>query len=115
METEVRLFTKKQADTEAIRVFADNARQLLLAAPVGQKRIMAIDPGFRTGCKLVCLDEQGQLIENTNIYPHNGNEAVKEAGKTVKFLSDKYKIEAIAIGNGTAGRETETFVRSLQW
>jgi uncharacterized protein len=112
METEVRLFTKKQADTEAIRVFADNARQLLLAAPVGQKRIMAIDPGFRTGCKLVCLDEQGQLIENTNIYPHNGNEAVKEAGKTVKFLSDKYKIEAIAIGNGTAGRETETFVRS---
>jgi uncharacterized protein len=86
----------------------------LLAAPVGQKRIMAIDPGFRTGCKLVCLDEQGQLIENTNIYPHNGNEAVKEAGKTVKFLSDKYKIEAIAIGNGTAGRETETFVRSLQ-
>jgi uncharacterized protein len=114
METEVRLFTKKQADTEAIRVFADNARQLLLAAPVGQKRIMAIDPGFRTGCKLVCLDEQGQLIENTNIYPHNGNEAVKEAGKTVKFLSDKYKIEAIAIGNGTAGRETETFVRSLQ-
>ncbi len=114
METEVRLFTKKQADTEAIRVFADNARQLLLAAPVGQKRIMAIDPGFRTGCKLVCLDEQGQLIENTNIYPHNGNEASKEAEKTVKFLSDKYKIEAIAIGNGTAGRETETFVRSLQ-
>jgi protein Tex len=114
METEVRLFTKKKADTEAIRVFADNARQLLLAAPVGQKRIMAIDPGFRTGCKLVCLDEQGQLIENTNIYPHNGNEASNEAGKTVKFLSDKYKIEAIAIGNGTAGRETETFIRNLQ-
>ena len=114
METEVRLFTKKLADTEAIRVFVDNARQLLLAAPVGQKRIMAIDPGFRTGCKLVCLDEQGQLIENRNIYPHNGNEASKEAGKTIKFLSDKYKIEAIAIGNGTAGRETETFVRSLQ-
>lgn len=114
METEIRLFTKKQADAEAIRVFADNARQLLLAAPVGQKRIMAIDPGFRTGCKLVCLDEQGQLIENTNIYPHNGNEALKEAGKTVKFLTEKYKIEAIAIGNGTAGRETETFVRGLQ-
>jgi uncharacterized protein len=114
METEIRLFTKKLADTEAIRVFADNARQLLLAAPVGQKRIMAIDPGFRTGCKLVCLDEQGQLIENTNIYPHNGNEASKEAAKTVKFLSEKYNIEAIAIGNGTAGRETETFVRSLQ-
>ncbi|SKB33254.1 Tex family protein [Daejeonella lutea] len=113
METEVRLLTKKAADTEAIRVFADNARQLLLAAPVGQKRIMAIDPGFRTGCKVVCLDEQGQLLENTNIYPHNGNESSKEAAKTVRFLAEKYKIEAIAIGNGTAGRETETFVRSL--
>ena len=114
METEIRLLTKKQADTEAIRVFADNARQLLLAAPVGQKRIMAIDPGFRTGCKLVCLDNQGQLIENTNIYPHNGVEAAKESAKTIKFLVDKYSVEAIAIGNGTAGRETETFVKSLQ-
>jgi protein Tex len=114
METEIRLLTKKQADTEAIRVFADNARQLLLAAPVGQKRIMAIDPGFRTGCKLVVLDEQGQLIENTNIYPHNGNESSKEAEKTIRYLVDKYKIEAIAIGNGTAGRETETFVRGLK-
>jgi uncharacterized protein len=113
METEIRLFTKKSADTEAIRVFADNARQLLLAAPVGQKRIMAIDPGFRTGCKLVCLDEQGQLIENTNIYPHNGQESAKEAAKTVKYLAGKYQIEAIAIGNGTAGRETEAFVRAL--
>lgn len=114
METEVRLLTKKAADTEAIRVFADNARQLLLAAPVGQKRIMAIDPGFRTGCKVVCLDEQGQLIENTNIYPHNGNESSKEAAKTVKFLVAKYKIEAIAIGNGTAGRETESFIRAIE-
>ncbi len=114
METEIRLLTKKQADTEAIRVFADNARQLLLAAPVGQKRIMAIDPGFRTGCKLVILDEQGQLIENTNIYPHNGNESSKEAEKTIRYLVDKYKIEAIAIGNGTAGRETETFVRGMK-
>lgn len=113
METEIRLLTKKKADAEAIRVFADNARQLLLAAPVGQKRIMAIDPGFRTGCKLVCLDEQGQLVENTNIYPHNGNEGSKESARTIRFLADKYKIEAIAIGNGTAGRETETFVRSL--
>ena len=113
METEVRLLTKKTADTEAIRVFTDNARQLLLAAPVGQKRIMAIDPGFRTGCKVVCLDEQGQLIENTNIYPHTGNESSREAAKTVKFLAEKYKIEAIAIGNGTAGRETEAFVRAL--
>lgn len=114
METEIRLLTKKKADAEAIRVFTDNARQLLLAAPVGQKRIMAIDPGFRTGCKLVCLDEQGQLVENTNIYPHSGNEGSKEAAKTIRFLADKYKIEAIAIGNGTAGRETETFVRSLE-
>jgi uncharacterized protein len=114
METEIRLLTKKQADTEAIRVFADNARQLLLAAPVGQKRIMAIDPGFRTGCKLVCLDNQGQLVDNTNIYPHNGTEAAKESAKTIKFLVDKYSIEAIAIGNGTAGRETETFVKLLQ-
>lgn len=114
MESEIRLLTKKLADTEAIRVFADNARQLLLAAPVGQKRIMAIDPGFRTGCKLVCLDDQGQLIENTNIYPHNGAEAVKEAAKTIKFLVEKFKIEAIAIGNGTAGRETESFVKKLQ-
>jgi uncharacterized protein len=114
METEIRLLTKKKADTEAIRVFADNARQLLLAAPVGQKRIMAIDPGFRTGCKLVILDEQGKLIENTNIYPHNGIESGKEAEKTVRFLVDKYKIEAIAIGNGTAGRETETFVRAMK-
>ena len=114
METEIRLLTKKQADTEAIRVFAENARQLLLAAPAGQKRIMAIDPGFRTGCKLVCLDDQGQLIENTTIYPHNGNEAVKEAAKTVAYLIEKYSIEAIAIGNGTAGRETESFIRNLQ-
>jgi len=113
METEVRLLTKKAADAEAIRVFTDNARQLLLAAPVGQKRVMAIDPGFRTGCKIVCLDEQGQLIENTNIYPHNGNESSREASKTVKFLAEKYKIEAIAIGNGTAGRETETFIQAL--
>ena len=114
IETEIRLLTKKSADTEAIRVFADNARQLLLAAPVGQKRVMAIDPGFRTGCKVVCLDEQGQLLENTTIYPHTGNESAKDAGKTLSFLADKYNIEAIAIGNGTAGRETETFVRNLQ-
>lgn len=114
METEIRLLTKKKADAEAIRVFADNARQLLLAAPLGQKRILAIDPGFRTGCKLVVLDEQGQLLGNTTIYPHNGNEGAKEAGKTLRFLAEKYKIEAIAIGNGTAGRETETFVGILQ-
>jgi uncharacterized protein len=113
METEVRLMTKKAADEEAIRVFAENARQLLLAAPMGQKRVMAIDPGFRTGCKVVCLDEQGKLEEYTAIFPHTGAGQAKEAEKTIPFLVDKYKIEAIAIGNGTAGRETETFVRNL--
>jgi uncharacterized protein len=113
METEVRLLTKKKADEEAIRVFAENARQLLLGAPLGQKRIMAIDPGFRTGCKLVCLDEQGKLLENTAIYPHTGAGHAKEAEKTVKHLFENYNIEAIAIGNGTAGRETEVFIRNL--
>ena len=113
METEVRLLTKKRADEEAIRVFAENARQLLLAAPLGQKRVMAIDPGFRTGCKVVCLDEQGKLLEYTAIFPHTGAGQAKEAEKTVSYLFDKYKIEAIAIGNGTAGRETEVFVRKL--
>jgi uncharacterized protein len=113
METEVRLLTKKKADEEAIRVFAENARQLLLAAPLGQKRTMAIDPGFRTGCKVVCLDEQGKLMEYTAIFPHTGAGQAKEAEKTVIHLFEKYKIEAIAIGNGTAGRETELFVRKL--
>ncbi|MFD2163210.1 Tex family protein [Paradesertivirga mongoliensis] len=113
LETEIRLVTKKKADEEAIRVFAENARQLLLAAPLGQKRVMAIDPGFRTGCKVVCLDAQGQLVENTNIYPHSGAGGLAEAEKTIPFLVSKYQIEAIAIGNGTAGRETEAFVRKL--
>ena len=113
METEVRLLTKKKADEEAIRVFAENARQLLLAAPLGQKRIMAIDPGFRTGCKVVCLDEQGKLLEYTAIFPHTGANSVKEGEKTTKHLVEKHNVEAIAIGNGTAGRETELFVRSL--
>ena len=113
METEIRLLTKKKADEEAIRVFAENARQLLLSAPLGQKRVMAIDPGFRTGCKLVCLDEQGQLEENTAIYLHTGAGQAREAEKTVRHLFEKYQIEAIAIGNGTAGRETELFVKNL--
>jgi protein Tex len=113
IETEVRLLTKRKADEEAIRVFAENARQLLLAAPMGQKRVMAIDPGFRTGCKVVCLDEQGQLLDNTTIYPHNGAGGMAESEKTLRYLVDKFKIEAIGIGNGTAGRETETFVRQL--
>ncbi|MFC3197805.1 Tex family protein [Parapedobacter deserti] len=113
METEVRMFTRQRADEEAIRVFAENARQLLLAAPMGQRRVMAIDPGFRTGCKTVCLDEQGSLLENTTIYPHTGAAKADEAAKTVRLLVDKHRIQAIAIGNGTAGRETEDFVRKL--
>ncbi|NII85973.1 MULTISPECIES: Tex family protein [unclassified Pedobacter] len=113
METELRVFTKQKADEEAIRVFAENARQLLLAAPMGQKNVLAIDPGFRTGCKVVCLDKQGQLLENTAIYPHTGQGNVKNAEFTIQQLCEKYDIEAIAIGNGTAGRETETFVRAL--
>jgi len=113
METELRVLTKQKADEEAIRVFAENARQLLLAAPMGQKNVLAIDPGFRTGCKVVCLDKQGQLLENTAIYPHTGQGNVKNAEFTIQQLCEKHHIEAIAIGNGTAGRETEAFVRAL--
>ncbi|WP_134091014.1 Tex family protein [Olivibacter sp. XZL3] len=114
METEVRLITRKRADEEAIRVFAENARQLLLAAPMGSKRTLAIDPGFRTGCKVVCLDEQGKLLTNTTVYPHNGTAKEAEAARQIQSLVKQYQIEAIAIGNGTAGRETEDFVRKLQ-
>ncbi|MDR6735152.1 Tex family protein [Sphingobacterium sp. 2149] len=113
METEIRVLTRQKADEEAIKVFADNVRQLLLAAPLGQKRLLAIDPGFRTGCKTVVLDEQGQLKENTAIFPHTGANGMAEAQKTIKYLVSKYDIQAIAIGNGTAGRETEEFVRKL--
>jgi len=113
METEVRAEAKKRADENAIRVFAENIRQLLLAAPLGQKRVLALDPGFRTGCKMVCLDEQGSLLANTAIYPHTGPGQASEAAETIKVWSKKYQIQAIAIGNGTAGRETETFVRNL--
>lgn len=113
METEIRVLTRQKADEEAIKVFADNVRQLLLAAPLGQKRLLAIDPGFRTGCKTVVLDEQGQLKENTAIFPHNGANGLAEAQKTITYLVSKHDIQAIAIGNGTAGRETEDFVRKL--
>ena len=113
METELRVLTKQKADEEAIRVFAENARQLLLAAPMGQKNVLAIDPGFRTGCKVVCLDSQGQLVENTAIYPHTGQGNVKNAEISIKQLCEKHNVEAIAIGNGTAGRETEAFIRGL--
>ncbi|MCZ2481162.1 Tex family protein [Aquirufa nivalisilvae] len=114
METEMRAEAKKRADDEAIRVFAENVRQLLLAAPLGQKRILSLDPGFRTGCKLVYLDEQGNLIENTTIYPHTGPGQAQEAEQTLRSWVKKYQIEAIAIGNGTAGRESESFVKNLR-
>ena len=113
IETEVRLTTKKRADEAAIAVFADNLRQLLLAPPLGQKNILAIDPGFRTGCKIVCLDRQGKLLHTTTIYPHQGEKGVAEAGKTITGLCERFVIEAIALGNGTAGRETEAFLRTL--
>jgi uncharacterized protein len=113
METEFRGIAKEKADEEAIRVFAENARQLLLAAPMGEKNVMAIDPGFRTGCKVVCLDAQGKLLENTAIYPHNGKKSEQDSATVVRNLIATYKVEAIAIGNGTAGRETEVFIRAL--
>ena len=115
METEMRQDAKVRADEEAIRVFADNVRQLLLAAPLGEKVVMALDPGFRTGCKLVVLDEHGKLLQNATIYPHPPQVEVFEANKIVKELAKKYKVEAIAIGNGTAGRETENFVRHIDF
>lgn len=114
METEVRLNTKQKADEEAIRVFAENLRELLLAAPLGQKNVMAIDPGFRTGCKLVCLNAQGMLLHNQTIYPNEPQRKVGESANIVFDLCEKFSIEAIAIGNGTAGRETESFFRSLK-
>ncbi|AZQ64586.1 RNA-binding transcriptional accessory protein [Flammeovirga pectinis] len=113
METESRLMSKKAADEEAIGVFAENLRQLLLSAPLGQKSVLALDPGFRTGCKLVCLDRQGKLLENTTVYPNEPQRKMAESGATVKYLCEKHNIEAIAIGNGTASRETESFVRNL--
>lgn len=112
LENELRNNLKERADQEAISVFADNLRELLLAAPLGQKRIMALDPGFRTGAKLVCLDEQGTLLYSTTIYPTTGGKK-DDAARIVKDLCRKYNIEAIGIGNGTAGRETESFIRDL--
>jgi uncharacterized protein len=113
IETEMRQWAKLKADREAIRVFAENMRQLLLAPPLGQKNVLAIDPGFRTGCKIVCLDKQGKLLHNETIYPHPPQNEVKEAIHKIKSLVNAYKIEAIAIGNGTAGRETERLIRAI--
>ncbi len=113
LETEFRLLSKHKADEEAIRVFVDNMRQLLLTAPLGQKNILALDPGFRSGCKMVCLDRQGKLLENTAIYPHEPQRETMKSAALIKDWCTRHEVEAIAIGNGTAGRETETFVRSL--
>ena len=115
IETEFSQLSKEGADTEAIKVFTENLRQLLLASPLGEKRVMALDPGFRTGCKLVCLDAQGNLLHNETIYPHPPQSETGKAMKKVDSLVDAYKIEAIAIGNGTASRETESFIRSIRF
>ncbi len=115
LETELRNDLKAAADKTAIRVFAENLRQLLLAPPLGQKRIMAIDPGFRSGCKIVCLDEEGRLLHNENIYPHPPENERGKAMNKIQSLVSAYNVEAIAIGNGTAGRETEQLIRKIRF
>lgn len=113
IEAEVRLAAKQQAEKKAIEVFAENLKELLLASPLGQKAILGVDPGFRSGCKVVALDRQGKLLEETVIYPHEPQRRSEEAKWAVLALCEKHKIEAIAIGNGTASRETEQFIRSI--
>jgi uncharacterized protein len=115
MQTETRMEAKKRADTEAIRVFSENVRQLLLSPALGQKTVLAIDPGFRSGCKVVCLNKQGDLLNNENIYPHHGRKESAEAEAKILNKVNAYKIEAIAIGNGTAGRETEAFIKNMKF
>jgi protein Tex len=113
METETRQEAKKRSDEEAIRVFAENLRELLLASPLGAKRVLALDPGFRTGAKLVCLDAQGTLLHHDTIYPIQSQSMAEKAATIVRDLCRRFEIEAIAVGNGTGGRETEAFIRSL--
>ena len=115
IENEFRASSKEKADKEAIHVFAENLRQLLMAPPLGEKRILALDPGYRTGCKVVCLDAQGNLLHNETIYPHPPQNEVKQAARKITSLVNAFKIEAIAIGNGTAGRETESFIKRLKY
>ncbi len=115
METEFSNLAKEKADEEAINVFTENLKNLLLASPLGKKRILALDPGFRTGCKLVCLDEQGNLLHNETIYPHSGMKEAFEAMKKITTLVEQYKSDCIAIGNGTASRETERFVKKIRF
>ena len=114
IETEIRLATKERAEEEAIKVFAGNLGQLLLAAPLGQKSILAIDPGIRTGCKVVCMNSQGKLVHSDTIFLHQSDKSSAEAASKIIDLCERFHIEAIAIGNGTAGRETESFIRSLK-
>jgi uncharacterized protein len=113
LETELRLAVKERAETEAIRVFSENLRELLLAPPLGPRRVLAVDPGFRTGCKLACLDEQGRLQHHTAVFPHGSDRQRSEAAQAVLRLVEQFRIEVVAVGNGTAGRETEQFFRSL--
>ena len=113
METEIRLATKQRAEKQAIEVFARNLRQLLLAPPLGPKRVMGIDPGFRTGCKLVCLDRQGKLLHYDTIYPHMNEKQDRQAAETLINLAQQHRVEAVAVGNGTAGRETEALIRQI--
>ena len=115
IETEFSALSKEKADEEAIRVFAGNLRQLLLAPPLGQKRVMGVDPGYRTGCKIVCLDAQGSLLHNETIYPHPPKNEYSQAARSIVKLVEQYQIEAIAIGNGTASRETEQFITSQRY
>lgn len=115
IETEFAAESKAKADTEAIRVFAENLKQLLLSPPLGQKRVLAIDPGFRTGCKIVCLDAQGNLLHNETIYPHPPHNDTGTAMRKVQKMVEAYRIEAISIGNGTASRETEQFIRQIRF
>lgn len=114
IESETLAAAKERVDDEAIRIFAENLRQLLLASPLGQKRVIALDPGFRTGCKVVALDAQGNLLHHTVIYPHPPQSRTAEAAETLRRLTARYRTEAMAIGDGTAGRETEQFVRGLK-
>ncbi|MBK8967006.1 MAG: RNA-binding transcriptional accessory protein [Lewinellaceae bacterium] len=115
IETEFRAASKEKADLEAIRVFAENLRQLLLAAPLGEKRVLGVDPGFRTGCKIVVLDASGNLLKNTAIYPHEPQRQVFESQSTIEQLVDDFQVEAIAVGNGTAGRETMDFLGKIKF
>ncbi len=115
IENEFRASSKSKADREAIKVFAGNLKQLLMASPLGEKRVLAVDPGYRTGCKVVCLDGQGNLLHNETIYPHAPQKETRQAAKKIITLVSQYRIEAISIGNGTAGRETESFVKRLKF